>query len=55
VPQKAHQDHESSITDEEFDTLGIKSMIGFTPISEDGMMVVVWTEKNPRSTGPRQW
>ena len=45
VPQKAHQDHESSITDEEFDTLGIKSMIGFTPISEDGMMVVVWTEK----------
>jgi len=26
------------------ETLGIKSLIGFTPISEDGMMVVVWTE-----------
>jgi len=44
VPQKAHQDQDSSITDEELETLGIKSLIGFTPISEDGMMVVVWTE-----------
>jgi len=48
VPQKAHQDHDSSITDEELETLGIKSLIGFTPISEDGMMVVVWTEGKPK-------
>ena len=33
VPQKACQDHDSSIPDEELKTLGIKSLIGFTPIS----------------------
>jgi len=26
-------------------TFEIKSMFGFTPISEDGMMVVAWTDK----------
>jgi len=44
VPQKAHQDHDSDITDIEEEALGIKSLIGFTLISEDEMMVVVWTE-----------
>jgi len=44
VPQKAYQDHDSVITDKEHDIMKIKSMIAFTPISEDGMMIVVWTE-----------
>jgi len=44
VPQKAHQVHDSSIIDKEGATLGIKSLIGLHHFSEDGMMVVVWTE-----------
>jgi len=44
VPQMAHQDHDSDVIDKELDTLKISSMIGFTPISEDGMMILVWTE-----------
>jgi len=48
VPQMAHQDHDSAIIDLEEATLEIKSMIGFTPISEDGMMILVWTEGKHR-------
>jgi len=47
-PQKAHQDLDSEVIKNEFDALGIKSMIGFTPISEDGMMIVVWTDGKPK-------
>jgi len=41
VPQMAHQDHDSDIIALEEATLEIRSMIGFTPISEDGMMILL--------------
>jgi len=48
VPQEAHQDHDSDVTSFEVKSMGIESMIGFTPISEDGMMIVVWTHGKPK-------
>ena len=48
VPQEAHQDHDSDITAVELQSIGIESMIGFTPISQDGMMIVVWTHGQPK-------
>jgi len=46
IPQLAHCDLQSTST--AFEKLHFKSqsMIGFTPINEDGMMIMVWTEGN---------
>jgi len=44
IPQKAHVDMASEITDFEAKCIGTKSLIGFTPINPDGMMIVVWTD-----------
>jgi len=40
-PQKAHQDLDPEVTKTGFNVIGIKSMIEFTPLSKDGMMIVV--------------
>jgi len=48
IPQLAHMDLKSDITEAEFSSIQTKSMIGFTPINEDGMMILVWTEGTPK-------
>ncbi len=49
IPQLAHMDLKSEITQAEYDLIQTKSMIGFTPINEDGMMILVWTEGTPKT------
>jgi len=48
IPQLAHMDLKSEITEAEYALIQTKSMIGFTPINEDGMMILVWTEGTPK-------
>jgi len=44
IPQLAHMDLKSEITEAVYALLQTKSMIGFNPINEDGMIILVWTE-----------
>jgi len=44
TPQLAYVDMKETVNKFEEDCLGVKSCIGFTPISLDGMMLQVWTE-----------
>jgi len=44
-------DLKSEITEAEYTLLQTKSMIGFSPIIEDGMMILVWTEVTPKKYG----
>jgi len=41
IPQKAHVDMASEITDFEAKGISTKSLIGFTPINPDGMVILV--------------
>jgi len=47
-PQKAHVDLLPDITETEWKEMKIKSLIGFTPINEDGMMLAVWIDNMPK-------
>jgi len=44
IPQKAHVDMASAVTEFEEKGFGTKSLSGFTPIYPDGMVILVWTD-----------
>jgi len=48
IPQKAHVDLTEELINFEDLKFGAKSMIGFTPINPDGMMILVWTDGRPK-------
>jgi len=55
LSQKLHQDIDPFITKNHLDCLGTKPCIGFTPISEDGMMIAVWTEEEKQEANTVTW
>jgi len=44
IPQKACVDMAPDVTEFEEKGFGTKSLIGFTPINPDGMIILVWTD-----------
>ena len=54
IPQKAHVDLSEDLIEFEESKIGAKSLIGFTPINPDGMMLLVWTDGRPKKHRTRE-
>jgi len=48
ILQKAHDNLSEDFTEFKESKFGAKSLIGFTPISPDGIMLPVWTDGSPK-------
>ncbi len=48
IPQTAHTDYTSEQIGETFDALKVNPLIAFTPMHEDGTMLLIWTDKYKR-------
>jgi len=45
VPQTAHSDYTAEHVEKTFEKLSVKPLFAFTPLHEDGSMLIIWTEE----------